>query len=136
MEKDMKVNMLTSGLKVLEETFEIESIKLIDIFQIVGKRNKQKGYSVLFDDIAENGFKNPIIVIPNNQLNYNLALRQVKTEYINPWLCRRWLCIYGNQRIDIASKLGIYELKTIVAPNIEWAYATHLRLNGELTRYR
>jgi|TARA_X000001382_G_scaffold99500_1_gene73894 hypothetical protein len=129
MENDIKVNMLTSDLKVLEETFEIENIKLIDIFQVVGKRNEQKGYSSLFDNIAENGFKNPIIVIPNNQINYNLALRQVKTEYINPWLCKRWLCVYGNQRIDIALKLGLYELKTIVAPNIEWAYATHLRIN-------
>ena len=79
MENDIKVNMLTSDLKVLEETFEIENIKLIDIFQVVGKRNEQKGYSSLFDNIAENGFKNPIIVIPNNQINYNLALRQVKT---------------------------------------------------------
>ena len=65
----MKVHMLTSELELLEEKFEIESIKLIDIFQIVGHRDKQIGYNSLFDDIAENGFKSPIIVIPNNQYN-------------------------------------------------------------------
>ena len=90
-----------------EKKFEIESIKLIDIFQIVGHRDKQIGYNALFDDIAENGFKNPIIVIPNNQYNYDLALRQVKSQYANTWqYFRKWICMYGNQRMDIALKLG------------------------------
>ena len=126
----MKVNMLTADLELLEKKFEIESIKLIDIFQIVGHRHEQAGYNALFDDIAENGFKNPIIVIPNNQYNYDLALRQVKSKYVNKWeYFRRWICMYGNQRMDIALKLGIFHLDAILAPNIEWAYAIHLKIN-------
>ena len=131
MEKSMKVNMLTADLELLEKKFEIESIKLIDIFQIVGHRHEQAGYNALFDDIAENGFKNPIIVIPNNQYNYDLALRQVKSKYVNKWeYFRRWICMYGNQRMDIALKLGIYTLETVITPNVEWAHAAHLKLNG------
>ena len=127
----MKVNMLTADLELLEEKFEIESIKLIDIFQIVGHRHEQAGYNALFDDIAENGFKNPIIVIPNNHYNYDLALRQVKSKYVNTWqYFRKWICMYGNQRMDIALKLGVYTLETIITPNVEWAHATHLKLNG------
>ena len=131
----MKVNMLTADLELLEKKFEIESIKLIDIFQIVGHRHEQAGYNALFDDIAENGFKNPIIVIPNNHYNYDLALRQVKSKYVNTWqYFRKWICMYGNQRMDIALKLGVYTLETIITPNVEWAHATHLKLKGEPVR--
>ena len=127
--------MLTADLELLEKKFEIESIKLIDIFQIVGHRDKQIGYNALFDDIAKNGFKSPIIVIPNNQYNYDLALRQVKSQYANIWQSfQKWICMYGNQRMDIALKLGIYTIDTVVTPNVEWAHATHLKINGEPIR--
>ena len=130
-EKDMKVNMLTAESELLEKEFKvIISLPLINIFQIVGKRSEQDGYDELRRDVEENGFIKPIVIINNTIENYNLAIRKVNKSFVRFWQEHKpYLCIYGNQRIDIALKLGIFHLDAILAPNIEWAYAIHLKIN-------
>ena len=127
----MKVNMLTAESELLEKEFKIiHNIPLTDIFQVVGKRSEQDGYDELRQDIEENGFIKPIIIINNTIENYNLAIRKVNMNYVLiSQYKKHYLCIYGNQRIDIALKLGISSLDAILAPNIEWAYAIHLKIN-------
>jgi hypothetical protein len=131
-EKNMKVNMLTADSELLEKEFKtIRKLPITDIFQVVGKRSEQKGYNKLRQDIEENGFRKPIIIINNTIENYGLAIRKVNMSYVRYWVNKDkpYLCVYGNQRIDIAMKLGFSSIDAILASNIEWAYAIHLKIN-------
>ena len=127
----MKVNMLTAESELLEKEFKvIISLPLINVFQIVGKRSEQDGYDELQQDVKDNGFIKPIVIINNTIENYNLAIRKVNKSFVRFWQEHKpYLCIYGNQRIDIALKLKIFHLDAILTPNIEWAHAVYLKIN-------
>ena len=126
----MKVEMLDKNLDMLTKKFKTERIPLIQVFQVVGKRSEQDGYGELRRDVEENGFIKPIIIINNTIENYNLAIRKVNKSFVRFWQEHKpYLCIYGNQRIDIALKLKIFHLDAILTPNIEWAYAVYLKIN-------
>ena len=126
----MKVEILTPDLSIQSKVFQARDIDLADVFQVVGSRKTQEGYEKLRRNVEAEGFKNPIIIIPNTEENYSLAIRQVETSFVKSWQkWRPFLCMYGNQRIEIALELGIFELKGLLTPNVEWAHATHLKLN-------
>jgi hypothetical protein len=130
----MKVEMLSAKLKILTKEFEIiHKLPLIQVFQVVGKRSEQDGYGELRRDVEENGFIDPIIVIENTYDNYNLAIRRVTKRFVRPYInaYRTYLCMYGNQRIDIALDLRIFHLNAILAPNVEWAHAIQLKLDAK-----
>ena len=61
----MKVEMLNRNLDMLTKNFKTERIPLIQVFQVVGKRSEQDGYSELRRDVEENGFIKPIVIIDN-----------------------------------------------------------------------
>jgi len=127
----MKVEMLSAKLKIVTREFEIiRHQPLIQAFQVVGKRSEQDGYDKLRRDVEENGFIKPIVIINNTIENYNLAIRKVNKSFVRFWQEHKpYLCIYGNQRIDIALKLRIFHLDAILTPNIEWAHAAYLKIN-------
>ena len=127
----MKVNMLTAESELLEKEFKvIINLPLINVFQIVGKRSEQDGYDELQQDVKDNGFIKPIVIINNTIENFNLAIRKVNKSFVRFWQEHKpYLCIYGNQRIDIALKLKIFHLDAILTPNIEWAHAVYLKIN-------
>ena len=130
----MKVEMLSAELEILTKEFEIiHHLPLVQVFQVVGKRAEQDGYDELRHDVEENGFIKPIVIIDNTYDNYNLAIRRVTKRlvrsYINAY--RIYLCMYGNQRIDIALDLRIFHLDAILAPNVEWAHAIQLKLDAK-----
>jgi hypothetical protein len=130
----MKVEMLSAKLKILTKEFEIiHKLPLIQVFQVVGKRSEQDGYGELRRDVEENGFIDPIVVIENTYDNYNLAIRRVTKRFVRPYInaYRTYLCMYGNQRIDIALDLRIFHLNAILAPNVEWAHAIQLKLDAK-----
>ena len=130
----MKVEMLSAKLKILTKEFEIiHKLPLIQVFQVVGKRSEQDGYGELRRDVEENGFITPIVVIENTYDNYNLAIRRVTKRFVRSYInaYRNYLCMYGNQRIDIALDLRIFHLNAILAPNVEWAHAIQLNLDAK-----
>ena len=129
----MKVEMLDKNLDMLTKKFKTERIPLIQVFQVVGKRSEQDGYSELRRDVEENGFIKPIVIIDNTYENYNLAIRRVTKRFVREYINahRVYLCMYGNQRIDIALDLRIFYLDAIVAPNVEWAHAIQLKLDAK-----
>ena len=130
----MKVYMIAADSKLLEKEFKtIRKLPITNIFQVVGKRSEQKGYDKLRRSIEENGIIKPIIIINNTIENYGLAIRKVNMSYVRYWVNKDkpYLCVYGNQRIDIALRLGFSHIDAILAPNIEWSYAVHLKLNEE-----
>ena len=129
----MKVEMLDKNLDMLTKKFKTERIPLIQVFQVVGKRSEQDGYSELRRDVEENGFIKPIVIIDNTYENYNLAIRRVTKRFVRQYINahRVYLCMYGNQRIDIALDLRIFYLNAILAPNVEWAHAIQLKLDAK-----
>ena len=129
----MKVEMLDKNLDMLTKKFKTERIPLVQVFQVVGKRSEQDGYSELRRDVEENGFINPIVIINNTYENYNLAIRRVTKRFVRSYINahRVYLCMYGNQRIDIALDLRIFHLNAILAPNVEWAHAIQLKLDAK-----
>jgi len=130
----IKVSMLDAELEMMTKKFNIiYALPLIHVFQVVGKRSQQEGYSELRRDVEENGFKNPIIIIENTLENYNLAIRRVTKRFVRQYINahRMYLCMYGNQRIDIALDLRIFHLNAILAPNVEWAHAIQLHLDAK-----
>ena len=130
----MKVEMLSAKLKILTKEFEIiHKLPLIQVFQVVGKRSEQDGYGELRRDVEENGFIKPIVVIDNTYDNYNLAIRRVTKRFVRSYInaYRTYLCMYGNQRIDIALDLRIFHLNAILAPNVEWAHAIQLKIDAK-----
>ena len=129
----MKVEMLDKNLDMLTKKFKTERIPLIQVFQVVGKRSEQDGYSELRRDVEENGFIKPIVIINNTYENYNLAIRRVTKRFVREYINahRVYLCMYGNQRIDIALDLRIFYLNAILAPNVEWAHAIQLKLDAK-----
>ena len=125
----MKVELLDSNLDMRTKYLASQSMNLTNIFQVVGSRKDQEGYDELKCNVEAEGFKNPIILIPNTLENFNLAIRQVEEAYIKDWEnSRPYLCMYGNQRIQIALDLRISQLQSIITPTVEWAHATHLKL--------
>ena len=125
----MKVELLDSNLDMRTKYLASQSMNLTNIFQVVGSRKDQEGYDELKRNVEAEGFKNPIILIPNTLENFNLAIRQVEGTYVKDWESSRpYLCMYGNQRIQIALDLRISQLQSIITPTVEWAHATHLKL--------
>ena len=129
----MKVEMLDKNLDMLTKKFKTERIPLIQVFQVVGKRSEQDGYGELRRDVEENGFIKPIVIINNTYENYNLAIRRVTKRFVREYINahRVYLCMYGNQRIDIALDLRIFHLDAVLAPNVEWAHAIQLKLDAK-----
>ena len=130
----IEVSMLDAELEMMTKEFDIiYGLPIINVFQVVGKRSQQEGYSELRRDIEENGFKNPIVIIENTFENYNLAIRRVTKRFVRQYINahRTYLCMYGNQRIDIALDLRIFHLNAILAPNVEWAHAIQLHLDAK-----
>ena len=129
----MKVEMLDKNLDMLTKKFKTERIPLIQVFQVVGKRSEQDGYSELRRDVEENGFIKPIVIIDNTYENYNLAIRRVTKRFVRDYINahRVYLCMYGNQRIDIALDLRIFHLDAIIADNVEWSHAIQLKLDAK-----
>ena len=128
----IKVTMLDQNLDVMTKEFNIiHRLPLINVFQVVGERAEQEGYDELRRDVEENGFTNPIVIIKNTPENYELAIRQVTKELVNRYVNqhRTYLCMYGNQRIDIALDLRVFHLDAIIADNVEWAHAIQLKLD-------
>tara|TARA_Y100001963_G_C6738950_1_gene427888 strand:+ start:327 stop:761 length:435 start_codon:yes stop_codon:yes gene_type:complete len=91
-------------------------------------------YKVLWKDIAYNGMTDPIIIIPNSEKNYDLAIRQITPDLILPYEPNRPCLAYtGNQRIALAKWKNFSHISTIEMPDVHWAHAAHLKLqNGEV----
>ena len=132
----MKVK-LFKDFELIEQEYEPCMVHTTDIFCPVSHRKEQDGYAVLRKDVLENGMKHPIILIPNTIENYNLAIRQVKTEYIvkreqNEFgaSSQKYLCMYGNQRLDIYKDASFSYIWSVITENVEWSHAVYLELKN------
>ena len=136
--------MILTSQKNQVEAFLVESIDglvwheyntipvdVSDIFSPVNQRQSLAGYKYLKDVISsDESMKTPIILIPNTQTNYDMAIRQVRKDYVVPRNPNKDLLAYnGNQRIQIAKELGYIAISSMLVENVQWAYTVHLVLD-------
>jgi len=136
--------MILTSQKNQVEAFLVESIDglvwheyntipvdVSDIFSPVNQRQSLAGYKYLKDVISsDESMKTPIILIPNTQTNYDMAVRQVRKDFVVPRNPNKDLLAYnGNQRIQIAKELGYIAISSMLVENVQWAYTVHLVLD-------
>lgn len=121
---------LFKDFELVEKQYEPRMIHTTDIFCPVSHRKEQDGYADLRKDILANGMKNPIVLIPNTEENYQLAIRQVNTEYVRDRQISKYLCMYGNQRLDIYKDASYSYIWSVVTENVEWSHAVYLELKN------
>ena len=116
--------------ELIQKQYEPRMVHTTDIFCPVSHRKEQDGYAELRQDVLQNGMKHPVILIPNTIENYNLAIRQVKPEYIRKRHKSKYLCMYGNQRLDIYKDASYSYIWSVIAENVEWSHAVYLELKN------
>lgn len=121
---------LFKDFNLIEHGYVPQMVHTTDIFCPVSHRKEQDGYAELRKDILENGMKHPVILIPNTEENYQLAIRQVNTEYIRDRQISKYLCMYGNQRLDIYKDASFSYIWSVVTENVEWSHAVFLELKN------
>lgn len=125
----MKVR-LFKDFELIEHGYIPQMVHTTDIFCPVSHRKEQDGYTELRKDVLENGMENPVILIPNTEENYHLSIRQVNPEYIRDRKLSRYLCMYGNQRLDIYKDVSYSYIWSVITENVEWAHAVYLELKN------
>lgn len=111
---------------ILQESEYAPTMVHIDtIFMLV----KDKDNIPLLDSIMTGGLQTPLILIDNTQENYDLAIRGVRPDLIQPRdTSRPFLCYAGNQRLTAIKKLGYDTVHCLFVEDIHWAHAVHLVL--------
>ena len=115
------------------KTFWTFSVGLDFIFRPVKNRKELKGYKDTLASINKYGMKTPIILLDNNQENYEKPLEFVKKEFIVRWNpTNKYLAYSGNSRIEIAKEIGCDTIDAILVDDMRWAHAAHLALQGKV----
>ena len=131
LENNYRAKLMTSNFFLEVRDYSLKMLYVNDIFCPVSHREEQDGYAALYEDVMKNGMKNPAIVVENTEENYHLSIRQVNTEYIKDWdSSYKWLCMYGNQRLDIMKKAKSSFIPSLLAENVEWSHALYLELKN------
>ena len=116
--------------------YNVVPVELDDIFCPVNQRQSLAGYKFLKEVItSDQSMRTPIILIPNTQINYDMAIRQVRKEFIVPRNPDKDVLAYnGNQRIQIAKELNYIAISCLLVEDVHWAYTVHLVLEeGKIT---
>jgi hypothetical protein len=121
---------LFKDFELIQKQYEPAMVHTTDIFCPVSHRKEQDGYAQLRQDVLTNGMKHPVILIPNTVENYNLAIRKVKPEYIRKRHPSKYLCMYGNQRLDIYKDASYSYIWSVITENVEWSHAVYLELKN------
>ena len=109
----------------LEEThYGIITVAFENIFMLV----KPKHNASLKKSIEASGLKDPLILIPNSEKNYEMAIRGVKKDLIEEQKEAPFLCYAGNQRMTALKELGYLGASCIIADDVHWAHSVHLVL--------
>ena len=115
------------------KTFWTFKVGLDFIFRPVKNRKELKGYKDTLASINKYGMRTPIILLDNNQENYEKPLELVKKEFIVRWNpTNKYLAYSGNSRIEIAREIGCDTIDAILVDDMRWAHAAHLALQGKV----
>ena len=125
--------------KLYENNFEAAPIKVKNIFSAVTceSRIAMSGFNNLHVSLATKGMLDPLIVIANNEENYNRACVRVYPEYINTDmdLSREWLALTGNSRLVFAEGYKYDTVDCFIVPNFVYMHALQLAMQDGVIKH-
>ena len=105
------------------------SIENIADFVSLESRLEQPGFYDLEQTILEEGMRNPILLVPNSVEEYDAGSLTVNTSYLSQYdPTKKYLCIFGNQRLAIAKRNNFNSISSIVVENAYHAILLHNKL--------
>jgi len=111
------------GNHVTDITEDIYVIKLDDIAPAVNLRSREtlSGFSKLEEAVLQNMY-HPVVLVENTWENYSNAIETVhKGMQEGYYPKRRYLCLFGNQRLAIASRNGYDSISAVCLKDVNRA---------------
>lgn len=95
-------------------------------------REEVPGYGFLKDDILANGMRNAIVVVPNSKEVLENGLKHLPEQYHTEYdPSKPWLCLFGNQRLQIARSEDFNEIDCYLMKVVDKAIILGKRLESE-----
>lgn len=117
-------------------TFATMAVDLDYIACPVKERELINGYDFLKWSIITNGMTDPVILLPNSQSVYDMAIRQVDKRFINNFDPSAKLLAYtGSQRISIAKELDYMAIEAVIVEDVHWAHSVQLMLQDGVIKH-
>ena len=113
------------------KTYHCTNIPIENIADFVSleSRLEQPGFYDLEQTILEEGMRNPILLVPNSVEEYDGGSLTVNTSYLSQYdPTKKYLCIFGNQRLAIAKRNNFNSISSIVVENAYHAILLHNKL--------
>jgi hypothetical protein len=113
------------------KTYHCTNIPIENIADFVSleSRLEQSGFYELEKTILEEGMRNPILLVPNSLEEYDAGSLTVNTSYLSQYNpTKKYLCIFGNQRLAIAKRNNFNSISSIVVKNAYYAILLHNKL--------
>lgn len=111
------------GNAIRDITQDIVVIPLSDIAEAVSleSREKLRGFELLQKNVLTSMY-HPVVLVANTKDNYNKALKQVHTDFHEEYFPnKKYLCLFGNQRLAIAHKNNYDAISAVFCENVEEA---------------
>ncbi len=113
------------------KTYNCTNIPIENIADFVSleSRLEQPGFYELEKDILNNGMQNPILLVPNSIEEYDAGSATVNTSYLSQYdPTKKYLCIFGNQRLAIAKRNNFSSISSIVVKRSSFAILVQSKL--------
>lgn len=102
---------------------DIIVIRLDDIAEAVNLTSRERlpGFAKLEKDVL-NSMYHPVVLVPNTLSNYTNAIETVHNGMHQGFYPKRkYLCLFGNQRLAIARKNGYEAISAVFCEDVEEA---------------
>ena len=124
LESPILVKAVSPDLDIVESVFTFQPILVDEIADFVSQQSREQvdGFLDLELDILKNGMNNPIIIAANTEEAYQHGAINVHPEFLSPYdKSKRYICIFGNQRLAIAKRNHYDRIYSAMVPSPFWA---------------
>jgi len=113
------------------KTYHCTNIPIENIADFVSleSRLEQPGFYDLEQNVLKEGMRNPILLVPNSVEEYNSGSLTVNTSYLSQYdPTKKYLCIFGNQRLAIAKRNNFSSISSIIVERSSFAILVQSKL--------
>ena len=113
------------------KTYHCTNIPIENIADFVSleSRLEQPGFHDLEQSVLKEGMRNPILLVPNSVEEYNAGSLTVNTSYLSQYdRIKKYLCIFGNQRLAIAKRNNFSSISSIIVEKASYAILVQSKL--------
>jgi len=113
------------------KTYHCTNIPIENIADFVSleSRLEQPGFHDLEQSVLKEGMRNPILLVSNSVEEYNAGSLTVNTSYLSQYdSTKKYLCIFGNQRLAIAKRNNFSSISSIIVEKASYAILVQSKL--------